>query len=185
MSKHSLVFTILALFFITSGVFSASTSLFYKGGVLILDQPPIHINKIYGLNLSPENSTVTSGDRSIFFPHKVENLGNTSYVINIAISSFSKAKGWKAELIRDENANDIHEESEKTTLTSTQELGEGSTVHFFVKLTSPDDIKSGNSGFAVVQVSGRLKDGEGYIGYNGIKYGGPDEAESTDTVFVK
>jgi len=153
--------------------FADTTSIFYKGGVLSLEQPTIKINKIYGIKLSPVDVTVESKEKEIFIPHSIENLSNTTNVINLEIESVTS--GWTAELVRNENK----------IFGKTQELGEGAFLHFFVKLTPPDSASKGYSGSAVIKASCLVKDGAGYTGDNGIKYGGEDEVETTDTVIVK
>jgi hypothetical protein len=165
--------------------FCGVTSLFYGGGVINVDQPNLKIGRIYGLRMTPTNITVNSTDQDIYIPHVIENLGNTTNLITVEIESLSVEKGWSAELIVDKNRNSRHESWENDNIRNPVELSEGATFSFFVKMVRPADYKYGDSGYAVIKVGGVAKGSVGYVGYNGVYYGGPDDAESTDTVMIK
>lgn len=186
-SSLKTIFACLLVLSVASGapLFAANTSIFFKGGILSLDQPEVEINRIYGLKLHPMNVTVRSGDKNVFFPHTIENLSNTTSKLKIEIIYVSQAKGWSAQLLRDENNDGVHQDWENKALEPVQYLGEGAVLHFFVKLTKPDDTKPGDAGSSIVKVSGSARDGDGYVGYNGVYYGGPDDEETTNTVIVK
>jgi hypothetical protein len=175
---------VLFLCAISGFCFGGSTSIFFKGGAVFFDQPKINIDHIYGIKLAPLNITARNNDVDTYFPHSIDNMGNTSNKINLEFTYVSDAKGWSAKLIRDDNENGIHEESETTQLDNEQMLSESGTIYFFIKLTRPSDAKSDDSGSARLKASGAVKDGVSYIGYNGTSYGGVDEMETTDTVIV-
>ena len=164
---------------------ASSASIFYSGGVVYLDEPQVKINKIYGLRLSPLNVTISSSEASVYFVHTLENLSNGSNKIRLDIIYSSSAKGWQAELIRDDNGNGKHDEGESSKLDNDLDLAEGASLSFFVKVTRPDNAQPGDSGIAVVNCSCSVKGGRGYLGYNGISYGGADQAQTTDTMIVK
>ena len=177
---------IFILFLLSAGPsYAVDTSIFYHGGVLSLEQPQVNITKIYGIRLKPLNITENSSDKDIYFSHSVENLSNTTNVVEIDMPFVSREKGWTAELIKDDNGDGSHQWWENTKVDGQIRMGEGAVFNFFVKLTKPDDAEVGSSGSAVVKASSTIKDGDSYMGYNGVTYGGPDEMESTDTVMVK
>ena len=165
--------------------FCGVTSLFYGGGVINLEQPSLKIGKIYGLRLTPVNINVKSLEPEIYISHVIENLGNTTTLISIEIESLSVAKGWTADIMIDKNRNGRREDWENESIKTPIQLAEGATFSFFLKMVRPSDYKYGDTGYAVVKVKCSVKDGVGYVGYNGVSYGGPDEAESLDTVTIK
>ena len=179
----AVVFT-LALF-TAGGSFAGSTSIFYKGGVLSLDNPPVEVRRIYGLTLLPVNVTIKSSDKEVYFSHNIENHSNDTIKVNIELLFIKPEKGWGAELILDENADGIRQPAENVELGPSLELGEGSTFHFFLKLKMPDNAVAGDAGSAVVKASCSIKDGTSYIGDNGVIYGGDDIVESEDTLIVE
>ena len=173
------------LFTVASPVHAVRTSLFYGGKVVSLDQPEVEIGAIYGLRLYPANDTVATADKSVYFRHTVRNLSNTTNKIIISITYATQALPWTAQLVKDENGDGVHQDWENTPLEPEQVLGEGAIIHFFVKLTRPDSASPGDVGSAIVKAACTVKDGDSYVGYDGVTYGGPDEAETTDTVVVK
>lgn len=171
--------------FMSAQCLAASASIFYSGGVVFLDEPHVKINKIFGLRLSPLNLTTTSSDTSVYFVHTIENFSNATNKIRISVIYSSSAKGWQTELIKDDNGNGKHDEGENSKLGDEIELAEGASLNFFVKITCPHDAVSGDSGIAVINVSCSVKGGSSYLGYNGISYGGAEQAQTTDTMIVK
>lgn len=164
--------------------FAAGTSLFFNGGVISLEQPKIEIRKIHGLKFIPLNPTVKSAEKDTYIPHSIENLSNTTNQVSLEVTFVSKEKGWSVQLIKDDAGDGAHKSWESSEVEKVVEVGEGSVYHFFVKLTRPDDAQINDTGSAVIKADGFIKDGDSYIGYNGLKYGGPNEAESTDTVII-
>lgn len=171
--------------FLAASALAMDTSIFFKGGLVTLAAPEININPVYGIRLSPLNVTKQTRYKEVLFPHILENLGNSTNKVTISIVYTSVAKGWSAELIKDENGNGERDYWENNKIDGPIELAEGSSFAFFLLLIRPDDLSSGSSGSAVIEAAGLFRDGDGYIGYNGVSYGGKDKEVSTDTVIVK
>jgi len=165
--------------------FAAKTSIYYKGGVLSLDQPEIRINKIYGIRLSPKNVTIKTGEKVVFIPHYIENVSNATNTVKLEVRNTSRSSGWTMELLKDDNGDGVHQFWDNDRVGPTVNLGEGTVLHFFLKMKRADDTKVGDNGSAVIKAAGTIKDGSGYTGNNGTIYGGEDETESTDTVIVE
>jgi hypothetical protein len=187
MRFHKALIITLVLFSVTMAAeaFSMDASIFFKGGLVTLSEPVVHIEPIYGIKLSPLNVTKQTRLKEILFPHILENLGNSTNKVTISIVYSSAAKGWSADLIKDENNNGIRDWWEKSKIEGPVELAESSSFAFFLVLTRPDNAVPGDSGSAVIEAASLFRDGEGYIGYNGVTYGGKDKETSTDTVMVK
>ena len=184
MNKICLIFSALISFLVIPSL-AAKTSIYYKGGVLSLDQPEIRINKVYGIRLAPKNVIIKIGDKVVFIPHYIENVSNATNTVKLEVRNISKSNGWTAEILKDDNGDGVHQFWDNDRLGPTVNLGEGTVLHFFLKMKRADDARPGDNSSAVIKVSGTIKDGSGYTGYNGIIYGGEDEAESTDTVIVE
>lgn len=148
-----------------------------------MPQPSVEINNVYGFRISPANSAVKSSARETYIAHSIDNNSNTTNTITIEIKEHTP--GWSAELILDENADGVRQSWEKKKLAPQLQVGEGSVIRFFLLMKRPSRAKSGDSGSAVIRVSSLFSDGPGYIGDNGLIYGGEDESEITDTVIVK
>jgi hypothetical protein len=162
----------------------AKTVISYKGGALFLEQAKVQTRKIYGIKLSPLNTTVKSGEKEIYIPHAVENLSNTTNEISVEVVSVTP-EGWSAALSLDENKDGIHQWWEFDHLERPKQIGEGSMFGFLIKFKRPDNARAGDKGMVTVRASGGVKDGNGYLGGNGVNYGGEDEGETTDTFIVE
>ena len=104
----------------------------------------------------------------------LENLSNNTAIVGIKLIKDAAPKGWSAELVN----------AEGKKLDGTQELSESSVLHFILRVKKPDDAKKDDTGIFSVKASCSVKDGTGYVGHNGVVYGGPDESESRITVIV-
>jgi hypothetical protein len=183
MRKTGLI--ILLFFIMACDCLAARSTIYYKGGVISVDPPKVVISKIYGIRLYPSGITIETSGKSAYFPHTIENLGNTTSKISVEIGKDDQAMGWSVELVEDENMNGVHESLESNPLKNNFDLGEGAKIHFFLKLTKPDNAKEKSICHAKIKAFTAVKDGGSYLGDNGIIYGGEDEVLSTDTMIVK
>ena len=122
------------------------TLMFYKGGVIAIDQPGVNIAKIYGIKLSPLNATVNGRENETFIHHRVENLGNATNSIRFEVKCLSRENAWSAQLVRDDNADGVKQFWEYDSLSSVQDIGEGAVLSFFVIIKTPENAKAGDSG---------------------------------------
>lgn len=150
-----------------------------------MDQPAFEIRQVYGVRLLPKSSTIKSREIEVFFPHAIENLSNATNSIDIEVINTGSSKGPAADLIMDDNGDGVHQEQENTQQKASVELGEGAVMHFFLRMKAPADARSGDSFSATIKASCQVKDGAGYVGDNGIIYGGDDESVSTDTLAIE
>jgi hypothetical protein len=169
----------------TNIISADNTTLFFKGGVITLEQPEVKINKIYGIKLTKSASPIKSIDSVIYINHVIENLGNTSSKIRLQLVPNDLPDGWRCELIKDENRNGLREDSESQNVPQMLDLAEGSTYSFFVKFTRSSEAKRGDIGSVLIRVSCLAKDGNAYTGYNGTTYGGEDEESCIDKVIME
>ena len=54
-----------------------------------------------------------------------------------------------------------------------------------IKIKKPKDIKTGEKCSLTLKITGYVDDGEGYVGDNGIIYGGEDVIESNDIIVIE
>lgn len=132
----------------------------------------------YGLNLAtPEVIAALVPGESYYYPHTLTNIGNGSDSYKFELSNTTDK--WSSTLIKDENFNGIHEDTENTPVATEVILAEDANYYFFVDLTAPADLRELAAGSTTLRVSGTVDDGAAYLGANGYYYGGPDEAGST------
>jgi len=181
------IFPVAALLLVlfTGSSFAAKTSIHYQGGFISMDQEEINVSNIYGIKLTPVDVTIRAKDKEILIPHSIENLSSSTAKVNIEVSVISSKEGWSVELVRDSNGNGKKELSEGQNVPVEQEIAEGATLSFFIKLRRPDKAKAGDIGYAVLKASCLRKDGLEYVGGNGVIYGGEDEVKSKDTIIVE
>jgi hypothetical protein len=139
----------------------------------------------YGLNLAtPEGTRPVPPGGSCYFPYTLTNVGNGSDIYSLRLSDTTSR--WSSTLVKDENYNGIRDPSENTPAESEVILAEDASYYFFVVLTAPSSATATKeeSGATTFYVSGKVNDGTGYYGANGLFYGGPDNASSLNSARV-
>jgi len=188
-----LKFKIMSRFFVLTGLLmfllagtcdAASTYIYYDGGTLSVSNPDIEVSKIYGIKLSPINVSVPSKSKAVYIAHRLENMSNDANKIILRSSSISNRE-WPFALIIDDNGDGIHQESEESLLNPDISLGEGADLHFFLKITRPNNAALGDKCLVEMVAACSVKDGSAYVGDNGLHYGGADEIKCVDSFTYK
>ena len=180
---RSVVLLIFALFICCFQSFGVMTRIFYEGRVLSVDHPDVEIRNIYGLRLRPIDVKVRTKERTALISHSVENLSNTTTKIGIVIKKVTD--GWSAELIHDSNGDGKRQLTENQKIQAPMTVSEGASLHFLVDVERPTNSKKGDKGEIIIAVTSFNKDGIGYVGDNGIIYGGNDEIDTVDVIIVE
>jgi hypothetical protein len=170
---------------LTRPVFSESTSIYYNGEVVSLEQPKVIIGHVYGVKLSPINSKITSKNADyIYIPHTIENLSNITNRFDVELKVTSPSNGWDAFMVSDDNGDGIHQDNENKIITGPIELSESSHINVFVVLKRTSGTVS-DTVSSLIRVSCQTKGGNPYIGYNGVLYGGSAMEDSNDIVTLE
>lgn len=153
----------------------------YSGQVKYSDISTIEVAQEYGLTFSPTDSAGSiTPEGTYYFPHRITNVGNGSDLVTFGLNNVTP-EGWSAQLIVDENFNQVHELSETTQVPTQVAISEDAIYDFFLALTAPSQESTGE---ATVTVTSEGNDGSGYYGSNGLFYGGDDLVAATDTATV-
>jgi hypothetical protein len=137
----------------------------------------VMVSQDYGLEFSTAQvaGTVIPGG-SYYFPHTLTNVGNGSDIFTFELSNTTD--NWSSTLVRDDNMNGIHEDSEITPVPNQVLLAEDANYYLFTVLSAPQYVAEQVTGTTTLRVSGSTDDGGTYLGANGAFYGGPDSAVS-------
>lgn len=154
----------------------------YSDQVKLSNINTLEVDQEFGLTLVPTDSTGSiTPEGTYYFPHRVSNVGNGSDLVTFSLNNITP-EGWSAQLIVDENFNQVHDPSETTPVPTQAAISEDAIYDFFLALTAPS---SESTGEATVTITSEGNDGDGYYGSNGIFYGGVDTVEATDTASVE
>jgi hypothetical protein len=141
------------------------------------------VSQIRGIDVSPTSGASSiSGGGIEYFPHTVLNVGNGSE--QIYLSSTASTAGWETSLFVDDNRDQVHQETETTTVPASVILAEDADYMFFLAVDAPDAAAVGTYGYGTVTASLEYFDGPAYFGGNGILYGGDDVVSVTDSCFI-
>jgi len=182
--KYKAYLVILYMFIIiVSGIgYAEDTTMFFDGKILSVQQPIVKIDNVYGIKAFPLKLSAISNKKFTYIGHKVENLSNCLNIIKFDIKT---EKGWETSLLLDKNGDGRHQLNEFKSIGNTSQLAEGAVLHFLIKLTRPEDAVPGDTVSVTVNISAVKRDGDSYIGDNGIIYGGPDSVILQDKVVVE
>jgi hypothetical protein len=108
----------------------------YGTTVYFTEVSTVEVAQMFGLTLTPTDSAGTiTPEGTYYFPHRVENVGNGSDLATFTLSNITP-EGWSAQLIVDENFNQIHEPTENTTVPAQVPIAEDAIYDFFLALTA-------------------------------------------------
>ncbi|MFH1347630.1 MAG: hypothetical protein ABIH22_02965 [Candidatus Margulisiibacteriota bacterium] len=147
------------------------------GASIAVQTTAVYVSQAYGLELAAGSTSATLAAGSTFYsPHTVTNVGNGSDTIHFSLSGTTS--DFSSTLVKDDNSDSIHSNSETTPVPTDILLAEDASYYLFVALTSPLSGDAGLVGQTLFSAEGSVDDGGAYVGSNGVTYGGPELVDS-------
>ena len=145
-------------------------AIFYKGGVILPKPLDIKVSGIHGFNITPLSIVRQAKPGEIIaFRHVFENLGNSSEWINFKVKSAPPD-------------SDVKIMAEDQELGGRMPVQEGAIFNIWVVFKTPDSAPLKKSYDVELMVTGQVKDGDAYYGFDGQLHGGKDEFTLTDRI---
>lgn len=162
----------------------SSATLSFSGHTVTSEAVYTTVSQVYGLTVSPTYETANiPGGELFYFSRTLLNIGNGT--TRISLEASATPEGWAAYLVRDDNRDEVHQDSEMTVVPKSILLAEDADYKFFLTLDAPDSAVIGSLGYGTAICSTEFSDGFEYVGGNGILYGGEDTVLATCSLSIE
>jgi len=122
-------------------VISNVATVAYDGGSLDSNIALLTVTQLYGIALTPGTAALSGlPGQTLYFPVTLINTGN--FVDNFQLGAVSQ-QGWGVRLIRDDNRDGVHQDSEQTAVSSTGTLDLLGQYCYFAALSIPAGAAAG------------------------------------------
>ena len=165
-------------------VLESNSEVYVGGEHRALDPVYVKVNQIYGLSIHPGDIKIqTRPGVAAYAPCRLENLGNGTDKVTIRYNKTSN--DLRILLIVDENNDAIHQSWEVKQVPPVLSLGEGAAYYFFVEALPSAAAKKGSWTWTGITVASSGKEGNEYVGYNGMRYGGDQKVSAMISAIVE
>ncbi len=121
----------------------------------------VTVTAVYTVSVTAPSDASGNTNTVVYYPYTVTNTGNNTNTFALSAASGAGGNTWAAALYYDANGDGVHDAGETTVTDSTGALAADATYKFFVAVTIPAAVASGQTDVTTLTVTGSGDAGAG------------------------